>query len=309
MTAAILFGALFGVGAIVVLTAQPHGAPQASFADRIARLRPDAPREKAKPKERVFRTAVFEEVFRPGIERAGELVAAMFARVGLDVRATEERLRVTGDRGGLAMFLGQKLASGLVGFAFLPSAASVGAAPATPVGFWLLGGAAGFVMPDLVLRSRAAEARRRLRDELVRFGEMLALAVSAGLGLEGALEQVSRGGSGRLFVEIRRLLRDSQLRGEPASAALARLPGELGLPEAEPLATAVRTAAVQGTPITQALRAQARALRERRRLELVEAGERAQIRMLLPVGLLILPAFFVLVLYPAAVQLLRVTGL
>jgi hypothetical protein len=40
----------------------------------------------------------------------------------------------------------------------------------------------------------------------------------------------------------------------------------------------------------------------------VEAGERAQIRMLLPTGLLILPAFFVVVLYPAAVQLLKVTG-
>lgn len=309
MTAAVLFGALFGAGAILTLTAQPHGAPQASFAERIARLRPDASRDASKPKERVFRTAVFEEVLRPGIERAGELVAAVFARAGLDLRATEERLRVSGGRGGLATFLGQKVASGLVGFAFLPAGASVGAAPETPVAFWLLGAAAGFLMPDLVLRSRAAEARRRMRDELVRFGEMLALAVSAGLGLEGALEQVSRGGSGRLFAEVRHLLRDAQLRGEPASAALARLPAEIGLPEAEPLATAVRTAAVQGTPITQALRAQARALRDRRRLELVEAGERAQIRMLLPVGLLILPAFFVLVLYPAAVQLLRVTGL
>ena len=39
----------------------------------------------------------------------------------------------TGDRSGLALFLGQKVASGLFGFSFLPAATSVGAAPATPV--------------------------------------------------------------------------------------------------------------------------------------------------------------------------------
>ena len=216
---------------------------------------------------------------------------------------------MTGDRSGLGLFLGQKIASALIGFAFLPAAAGVGAAPSTPFYLWLVMGAAGFFLPDAALRSRAQAARRTLREELVRLTEMLTLAVSAGLGLEGALDQVAASADGRLFAEVRRVLGDSQLRGEPASAALARLPGEVGLPEIEPLATAVGTAVAQGTPITQALRAQARSVRERRRLELIEAGERAQIRMLLPVGLLILPAFFVIVLYPAAVQLLKVTGL
>lgn len=309
MTAAILFGALFGLGAIVVLTAQAHGAPKPSLASRIAALRPETAPEPEAPRERVFRTDVFEEVVRPAIERSGQVAARALARVGLDLRATEEQLRTTGDRGGLAVFLGQKIASAVVGFAFLPVAASLGIAPRTPLALWIGAAAGGFFLPDLVLRSRVQQARRRLREELVRMTEMLTLAVSAGLGLEGALDHVARSADGRLFAEVRRLLRDAQLRGEPAAAALGRLPDEVGLPEIEPLATALRTAAAQGTPITQALRAQARALRERRRLELIEAGERAQIRMLLPVGLLILPAFFVVVLYPAAVQLLRVTGL
>ena len=98
------------------------------------------------------------------------------------------------------------------------------------------------------------------------------------------------------------------MRGTSASATMARLPAEVGFVDAEPLAAAIQAAADHGTAVTQALRAQARALRDRRRLELVEAAERAQVRMLLPVGLLILPAFFVVVLYPAAVQLLRLTG-
>ena len=147
-----------------------------------------------------------------------------------------------------------------------------------------------------------------MREDLVHFAELVALAVSAGLGIEGALEQVASTGKGPLFNEIRRLLREGRLQGTPSSEALGRLPAEAGLPEAEPLTQAVRAAATHGAQVTLALRSQARSLRERRRLDLVEAGERAQVRMLLPIGLLILPAFFVLLLYPAAVQLLRLTG-
>lgn len=309
MTAAILFGTLFGLGAILTLTGQPHGAPQPSLAARLALLRPDASREPARARERVFRTQLFEEIFRPAIEHAGHVMLKLLARLGLDTNRIEEQLRITGDAGGLTLFFGQKVASGVIGVTLLPVASTMRVAPATPRALWLLLGLLGFFMPDLVLRSRAQTACRRVREELVRFTELLTLAVSAGLGLEGALDQVARAGEGRLFAEVRRLLRDAQLRGEPVSAALNRVATEVGFAEIEPLATAVSTASAQGTPVTQALRAQARGLRERRRLELIEAGERAQIRMLLPVGLLILPAFFVIVLYPAAIQLLRVTGL
>lgn len=284
MTAALLFGGLFGLGALAVLTAQPHGAAKPSLAGRLARLRPDAVSEPAKQRPRVFRTEIFEQLLRPHLERAGATGASFLARFGLDLRQTQERLRVTGDHGGLGLFIGQKIASGLIAFAFLPASASIRAAPPTPLFMWLAMGAVGFLMPDMVLRSRAQTARRQMRDELVRFTEMLTLAVSAGLGLEGAIEQVVTTADGRLFAEVRRVLRDGQLRGEPAAASLARVPGDLGLPDAEPLATALRTAAAQGTPVIQALRAQAHAVRKRRRLELIEAGERAQIRMLLPVG-------------------------
>jgi tight adherence protein C len=308
VTDALVYGALFGSGLLLVLTAQPHGAPRASLARRLADLRPDAVLERTGPKDRVFRTRLFEELLRPPLERAGEVAARLLRHLGLDLRVTEERLRATGDRGGLALFAGQKLAAALIGFGFLPVAESLGVAPETPAWLWVAATAGGLLLPDAMLKSRAEARRRRMREELVYLAEFLALSVSAGLGIEGALEQASAGRRGPLFEELRRLLREARLRGKPATAALSALPEEAGLPEAQSLAAAVRSATAHGTPVTQALRAQARALRERRRLELVEAGERAQIRMLLPTGLLILPAFFVVVLYPAAVQLLKVTG-
>lgn len=308
MTEVLVFGALFGAGAVLLLTAQPAGAPRPSLARRLAALAPDAGADRRRANERVFRTGLFEESLRPALEGMGEGVARLLGRLGLDLRATEDRLRTVGDRGGLALFEGQKLAGALIGFSFLPAAESFGLAPVTPVWVWLAAAAGGFILPDLVLKRAAEALRRRMREDLVHFAELVALAVSAGLGVEGALDQAVSSGEGPLFDELRRLLREGRLRGEPASATISRVPAEVGLADAEPLAAAIRAAADHGTSVTQALRAQARALRERRRLELVEAAERAQVRMLLPVGLLILPAFFVVVLYPAAVQLLRLTG-
>ena len=308
MTEVLVLASLFGAGAILLLTAQPVGASRPSLARRLAALSPEPTHERTRAAEPVFHTRLFEESLRPLLERAGAAVFRLLGRLGLDLRATDERLRAAGDRGGLALFEGQKLAGAVVGFSFLPAAESFGLAPVTPVWLWLVAAAAGFFLPDAMLKRRAETRRRRMREDLVHFAELVSLAVSAGLGVEGALDQAAFSGEGPLFEELRALLREGRLRGESASATMARLPAEVGFVDAEPLTAAIQAAADHGTAVTQALGAQARALRDRRRLELVEAAERAQVRMLLPVGLLILPAFFVVVLYPAAVQLLRLTG-
>jgi tight adherence protein C len=308
VTEVLVFGALFGAGTLLVLTAQPLGAPHPSLARRLAALTPETGPDRIRAGEQVFRTRLFEQSLRPVLERTGEGIARVLGRLGLDLRATEERLRAAGDRGGLALFEAQKLAGALIGFSFLPAAESFGLGPVTPVWLWLAAAAGGFFLPEAILKRRAESRRRRMREDLVHFAELMSLAVSAGLGIEGAVDQAAGSGEGPLFDELRRLLREGRLRGESASATISRVPAEVGLADAESLAAAIGAAADHGTAITQALRAQARALRDRRRLELVEAAERAQVRMLLPVGLLILPAFFVVVLYPAAVQLLRLTG-
>ena len=72
MIAAILFGTLFGLGALSVLTAQPHGAPHPTIAVRLAALRPKREPEQTRPVERVFRTEVFEQLLRPHLEHAGQ---------------------------------------------------------------------------------------------------------------------------------------------------------------------------------------------------------------------------------------------
>ena len=82
----------------------------------------------------------------------------------------------------------------------------------------------------------------------------------------------------------------------------------VGVPELVSFASQLRAAHEQGIPLTQTLTAQAEALRERKRLRIVEEGGKASVRMLLPVALFILPVLFVVLLVPAAVELMRLGG-
>lgn len=308
MGAAAILGLVLGLGILLILTAQPVGKSHPSIASRIDALRPDREPAEKRPSAAVFRTSLFEEILRPTLERSGQICASLAKRLGLDLKETAARLHAVGDPAGLTLFLGQKILTAVVGFAFLPAAAALGAAPSTASWMWLAAGAAGFLVPDVLLRSKAEAVRRELREDLARFADMMSLSVSAGLGLDAALDEVSRAAEGHFFEHLRRFVREARLRGLPASTALSKLADELRLREAEPMAAALVAAETQGVAVSQVFRAQARSIRERRRIEIIETGERAQTRMALPVGLLILPAFFLIVLYPAAVQLLRVTA-
>lgn len=308
MTTAVAFAFLFGLGALLVLTSQPIGRPRPSISQRIDALRADRATRQPTSRSPAFRTALLEDLLRPSMEKAGEIALAIARRLGLDLGETAARLKAVGDDGGLGLFLGQKVAAALLGLAFLPLASALGGLPVTPSWMWVVAGAAGFLLPDVTLRSKADVRRRELKEELARFADLTALAVSAGQGLESALERVSSSSDGPFFEHLRAALRQARLNGRPASTALARLADELRLSEAEPLAAALTAAEEHGIQVSQVLRAQARSIRERRRIEIVEAGERAPARMAIPVGLLILPAFFIVVLYPAAIQLVQVTA-
>ena len=282
MTDVLVLGALFGAGSSCSSRPSRSGLPGRASPAGWPRSRP-RPADRIAPARAGVPHAIVRGEPEAGAGASGEGIARILGRLGLDLRATEERLRAAGDRGGLALFEGQKLAGALIGFSFLPAAESFGLAPVTPVWLWLAAAAAGFLLPDAMLKRRAESRRRRMREDLVHFAELVSLAVSAGLGVEGALDQAVGSGRGRCSMSCE----GSCARGAFAGSRPRRR--SLGSPRrSDSRCGAARRgdpgAADHGTAVTQALRAQARALRDRRRLELVEAAERAQVRMLLPVG-------------------------
>ena len=285
-----------GIGLLVLLVAQPVGRPAPTLAQRLASLRPD--QRPTSPPPTSFASPTLERLLVPPLRAAGRLLLRAAEVCGVPTGRLARRLALAGEPGGPALHAGQKLLGGLVGLGLLPLLTQLDITPfgAWPAWTWLATAIAGFVAPDLALAHKAARRRRELRSGLGTATEFLALAVAAGCGLEQALAEAATAGHGPFFTELAHRLTLARLQGQSGVEATAQLAADIDLPELAALAGALQAASRQGTPVLQTLRAQAHAARERRRLGLLEAGERAQVTMIVPVATLILPAFFLVIL-------------
>jgi tight adherence protein C len=305
---AIVWPLVGGIGLLLLLTAQPIGRPRPSLAARLAALRPDAAPQVREATS--FASPTLERLLVPPLRAAGSLGLRLAELLGVPTGRLARRLRLAGEPGGPALHVGQKVFGALVGLGLLPVFNQIGVTPfgRWPAWLWLAAGVAGFLTPDADLARKIARRRRELLVGLGAASEFLALAVSAGCGLEQALVEAAQAGSGPFFAELSHRLSLARLEGQQGVDAISQMAQEIDLPELAALAGAVQAGARQGTPVLQTLRAQAQAARERRRLGLLEAGERAQVTMIVPVATLIFPAFFLVILWPASVALLRLSN-
>jgi tight adherence protein C len=220
--------------------------------------------------------------------------------------ATLERdLRLVRPTTSLGGYFAEKVGAALVWLAIPPALAAIGGPPTPPL-LWVVAGLVGFVLPDLDLRRRLGARRERIVAELPAVLDQLVIATSAGLSLEQALEQTAAASRGTVADELRRLVTELGVgRWRSLQDGLDGLDRRNGVPELGALVGQLRAAHRQGAPVGQVLAAQADALRERRRAAIVEAGGRATIRMVIPIALFVLPVLAIVVLVPAAVQLLQ----
>jgi tight adherence protein C len=151
--------------------------------------------------------------------------------------------------------------------------------------------------------TRAAEARReRARAEFPTVVDMVCLAVTAGESLRGALDHVAASGRGPLAAELRLALRVSR-GGVPLADALRARAEQLGLAPFNRFVAAVVAAQERGIPLAEALRAMAFDVREAEKRDVIEAGGRKQVSMLVPVVALILPVAVIFAFYPGVIAI------
>jgi tight adherence protein C len=310
----VLLPLLFGLGAYLLLTAQPIGRPKPDLAERLRRLDVDErirmeldPRE-ARP---IFASRLLEAMLRPILEDAGRALQSNLGRLGLaGVAELERYLRATRPDIGVVQFFGEKITIALVALLVFPAMELLGIHPfgAWPVWLWGLAALVVFLAPDWDLERRLAERRTACLMELPTILDLLTIACSAGLSLEQGLTLVARESRGVVAREIQRAVREMALGQRGLTEALQALGERNGIPELAQVAGQLRAAYDQGIPLTQGLAVQAGALRERKRLRIVEQGGQASVQMIVPVALFILPVLFVVLLVPAAEELLHLGG-
>jgi tight adherence protein C len=214
------------------------------------------------------------------------------------------RLREAGAAAEVTRFRAEQVLWGLAGFvaALLLCLVLLPLAGRPPTAAALVGGAiagvlGGVLGRDWRLGRQVARRQARMLRELPTIADLLCLAVTAGEGPRAALERtVSRSG-GELSRELALVLADLRA-GVPFTSALEGLAVRVPLPQVARFVDGLVVAVERGTPLGDVLRAQAADVREQHKRDLIEAGGRREVHMLLPVVFLMLPVVVLFALYP-----------
>lgn len=239
--------------------------------------------------------------------RTTEKLAQGLAVAGVDLGRLDADLHVVGR--DLEEHLVEKLTAGLVGTALVPATVAVMRLGGVGVP-WSLGavgavalGLVGFVLPDLLLRSRAGERRRAFRYALSSYLDLAHIVLAAGAGVETALGYAADAGDGWAFAELRAALHRSRLTGESPWSAFQRLGEQLDIAELREIASSLDLAGTHGAKVRSSLEARAEALRARDLTEREGEAEAATERMAVPSVLLVV-GFVIFVGFPAVYEIL-----
>jgi tight adherence protein C len=161
-----------------------------------------------------------------------------------------------------------------------------------------------FFMPDLWLRRRTHARGAAMALELPDLLDLLRVALGAGLSLDRALAEVARRDRGLLAREWRTAAVEVEL-GVPRERALAGLAARCPCEGIVALVRALERGARHGTPLAEALAAQAAEARAAHARRLAERAAKAAPQIQLVVALLLVPSVLLLV---AAALLASFTG-
>jgi tight adherence protein C len=144
----------------------------------------------------------------------------------------------------------------------------------------------------------AARIKSDLRYQVSAYLDVVTMLLAGNTGYEGALEQAAHAGDGRLFVELRRRIRDAGARGASLTEALRRTGVDLGLDELEQIAATAALSAAEGAPVARSLAAKCATLRSALATEQESEARLRTSRLTTPiVGMSLI--FMALVIYPA----------
>lgn len=130
-----------------------------------------------------------------------------------------------------------------------------------PVGLSLLAGA---LVPTVIHSAAIADAdeiRIDLRHQLSAYLDMMTMLLAGNAGHEGALQQAADAGDGLLFRQLRKRMREVATTGHSLVHALSLVADDFELTELEQVAAAAALSAAEGAPVAKTLAAKCSTLR------------------------------------------------
>jgi tight adherence protein C len=295
--------ASIAVGLIVLLVAQLIPARSAAVTRRVDEIATLTPTQAGLDRRRRHEQRVrLEEIL--------EVVGRQLRDRAASSAATRELLVHAGYRSqrAPAIFWGSRIAAAsvlaVIGGLTLPIF-GVGAGITLMAGLYL--GAVGYILPLLVVRSKARRRQKTLILALPDALDLLVVCVEAGLGLNQAFVRVAEEihPLSESMAEELHLLNLEIRAGVARDEALRSLFERTGVEDIRALALMLIQADRFGTSIANALRVHSETLRDKRKQRAEEAAAKTTIKLIFPLVICIFPAMFVVLVGPGLIQIVE----
>ena len=185
--------------------------------------------------------------------------------------------------------------------------ATVGVKPVALVLLTAIFAFAGWWLPARFLRARADQRLNEIDYQLPELIDLLVVTIEAGLGFVGSLQTASGRIKGPLGQELQLSLQEQSM-GLSIQEALLHMLDRCDTPSMRSFVRSIVQGETLGVSIGQLMRDLAHEMRRRRQAVAQERAQKAPIKILFPLVILIFPAMFVILLGPALYQFVKALG-
>ncbi len=225
----------------------------------------------------------------------------------------EEALRTELQAAGLytmsaRKFVGYRLLAtiGLPAF-WLWFAATTGAGALRLMVGLIFGVAFGWFGPMILVRRRSRRRLEKVDEGMPELIDLLVTTVEAGVAFSGSLRLAATRFQGPLGEELRLAIQEQEM-GLSTNEALANMLARADTAAMRSFVRSILQGDTLGVSIGKIMRDLAVEMRKRRRQTAEERVQKAPTKMIFPLVFLIFPAMFVVLLGPAALQILHTIG-
>jgi tight adherence protein C len=174
--------------------------------------------------------------------------------------------------------------------------------------FWMIAlPGVAYLAPNIVLTRLVKRRREKIRKSIPDAIDLLVICVDAGLGIDQALLRVGQelGISHPQITEELLQINREQRAGKPRVQAWIDMAARSELPDIDGFANMLLQTERFGTPIARALSSFADAIRQKRRQLAEEMAAKTTVKIIFPLVLFIFPSMFIVLLGPAALNIMR----
>ncbi len=166
-------------------------------------------------------------------------------------------------------------------------------------------GVLGWVLPTFIVDSRGRKRRDQIERALPDLIDLLIVTLEAGLSFPQSLRLAAGKIREPLSSEVRLTLQEQNM-GLTLVEALENLLGRINTPGVRMFARSIAQGETMGVSTGQIMRNLALELRKRQRAYAEERAQKAPVKILFPILLLIMPALFIVLLLPVMINIMKV---